>query len=173
MIRLRALAVAFIISNEKVLMMERNSNRKLFPGTWAPVGGHLEANEFNDPFDACLREVYEETGLKEADFRTMEFKYIVLRRREDEIRVQYVYFIETDNTKLDVTEEGNLSWVPFNNVLDLNVTATTRYILEHYFNKNKKTDDILVGTVSNEEGVPVMTWAPLQDWEATSSGHGH
>lgn len=70
--------------------------------------------------------------------------------------------------KLGVTEEGKLVWIPLAEVLDLNASAITRYILKHYLNGNERTDDILVGTVRSEAGIPKMTWATLQDWETTA-----
>ena len=41
----------------KILMLK---HRKL--GVWLPPGGHVDENEL--PCDACLREIYEETGVR-------------------------------------------------------------------------------------------------------------
>ena len=48
---------AFIVYQEKVLLVEHPRYSK-----WIPVGGHIELNE--DPDQALIREIQEETGLK-------------------------------------------------------------------------------------------------------------
>ena len=62
------------------------------------------------------------------------------------------------------SEEGKLLWVDIDKADKLNVTATTRYIIEHY-TKNKSSSDIYVGTMKSVEGEPQITWALLEDWE--------
>ena len=48
---------AFIIHKDKVLLIHHRALKM-----WLPVGGHIELNE--DPEEALLREVKEETGLE-------------------------------------------------------------------------------------------------------------
>lgn len=49
-------ATAYVIDNEKVLLIFHKKLKK-----WLPPGGHLEPNEL--PHEGALREVKEETGL--------------------------------------------------------------------------------------------------------------
>lgn len=49
--------------DEKVLLQKRASTKKVFPNLWdISVAGHIGAGE--EIFDAAIREVYEEIGLK-------------------------------------------------------------------------------------------------------------
>lgn len=32
---------------------------------WTGLGGHFEPNEWNSPKSACLREIFEESGIRE------------------------------------------------------------------------------------------------------------
>ena len=49
-------ATAYIFEDDRILLIKH----KAF-GVWLPPGGHVEPSETHDA--ACLREVYEETGL--------------------------------------------------------------------------------------------------------------
>ena len=165
MIRVRLLANAFLINGDSLLLMKRSPNAVLFPGMWAPIGGHIETSEMNDPRAACFREIAEETGLGEGDLVDLSLRYVVHRRRRDEIRTQYTYFGLTNRMDVGRTEEGELHWVQLDCALDLDVSATTRFTLEHYDRIGSQTNSIYVGTVDVREGKPVIAWTVLRDWE--------
>jgi 8-oxo-dGTP diphosphatase len=164
-IRMRLLATAFLINGDSLLLMRRSSNARLFAGKWAPIGGHLEAYEMNDPQEACLREIGEETGLADSDLVDLSLKYVVHRRRRDEIRVQYVHFGYTSKRDVGGSEEGELHWVGLDSALDLDMSATTRFTLEHYMKIGSHSDCIYVGAVDAKAAEPVISWAALRDWE--------
>lgn len=165
MIRVRLLATAFLINGSSLLLMRRSPNARLFPGRWAPIGGHLEPNEMSDPQAACMREIGEETGLAEGDLNDLSLRYIMDRRRKDEIRTQYIYFGFTETRDVGRTEEGELQWVQLDSALDLDVSATTRFTLEHYVGLGSQTNNVYVGTLDAHDGKPVINWATLRDWE--------
>ena len=164
MICTRLLATAFLINGNRLLMMKRSSQAKLLSGRWAPIGGHLEPDELNDPLAACLREIREETCLSGGDLAGLTLRYIVHRRREDEIRTQHVYFGCANEKRVGRTEEAELCWVPLGQVGELDVSASTRFTLEHYTLLGSQTDCVYVGTLDVHDGKPVVSWAPLRDW---------
>jgi len=55
-----------IVFNQKreILMIHHNKLQ-----VWLPPGGHIDENEL--PTDAVLREVFEETGMREMEFTTI------------------------------------------------------------------------------------------------------
>ena len=165
MIRTRLLVTAFLINGERLLMMKRSPLAKLLPGRWAPIGGHIETGEINDPRAACLREIREETGLTPGEVVDLSLRYIVHRRREDEIRIQYVYFGLASEERVSGTEEGELCWVPFDRTSELDVSASTRFTLEHYALHGSRTDCVVGGTLDAHKGIPCMSWAGLRDWQ--------
>lgn len=165
MIKLRSMATAFLTNNGDFLLMKRAVNRKFAPGIWAGVGGHLEADEINDPRKACIREIYEETGICEKDLVDLKLKYIIMRRSRDEIRIQYVYLAKTTIRQVVNTDEGELFWINKDELFDRELSATSRMTLKHYLENGEKTIDILVGTVSAASNRPIMNWNPVQDWE--------
>src|SRR5690606_12463992 len=127
--RTRQMSTAFLFNEHDVLMMRRSPRAKLFPGMWAPIGGHLEPSEIQSPFAAFEREVHEETGLSLRDLVDVQLKYIVHRLRADELRIQYVYFAKATRRDVTANSEGELHWVPLHRALNLDVTATTRLTL--------------------------------------------
>ncbi|HBS44500.1 MAG TPA: hypothetical protein DEA91_08680 [Paenibacillus sp.] len=164
MITLRQMSVAFLIHGDKLLMMEKPKSASFVSGMVVPIGGHLKQDEISNPSEACLREVEEETGLTNDDLTDLELRYIILRIKETEIRIQYVYFSNAKHLAVRESEEGKLLWVDMGLVNNFNVTATTKYIIEHY-SKNENSSNIYVGTMKSVESEPEITWALLKDWE--------
>ncbi len=120
----------------------------------------------NDPRTACIREIREETGLTESHVTGLSLRYIVHRRRESEIRTQYVYFGLTRTRDVGSNGEGELCWVQMEAALSLDVSATTRFILEHHLHEpDPRGGCIYVGTMGARDGNPVVCWAALRDWE--------
>lgn len=97
--------------------MKRGDEVKIMPGFWSGVGGHLECEEINNPRAACLREIYEETGIRENQISDLKLKYIVLRRWFDEIVINYMYFGKTITSHVIENDEGTLHWVNKDSVL--------------------------------------------------------
>jgi 8-oxo-dGTP diphosphatase len=159
--KLRQMAAAFIFRDDLVLMMKRADTREFAPGLWAPVGGHMESPELNDPGAASLREVFEETGITGAGLSDFRLKYLILRQKDEEIRMQYVYFASTRTSDLQQTEEGELHWIERSRILDLELALTSRITLEHYFKVGFQTDGIFVGTIRGAGEQPAVNWAQL------------
>jgi len=160
------MAGAFIINGTDYLMMKRAENRKLAPGMWGPVGGHVEPYELNDPRAACLREIYEEAGLEERDFDKLDLKYIIFRRERDEIRLHHIFIgiAKTKNYE-DKTNEGKLNWIKEGELLEKTMSFTVRKALENYIEFGHKDNEIIVGTVSAVDNKPYMNWNSLDSWE--------
>lgn len=169
MITLRQMAVAFLFHGDQWLAMEKPQNNRFMSGMIVPIGGYLEQGELNNPKEACIREVEEETGLRHDDLSGLELKYVVLRIKETEIRIQYVYFANVNRIDIKESEEGRLLWIDRTTVDQLNITATTKYIFRHYA-ENWNSTDIYVGTMKSVGNEPAITWALLQDWENARFG---
>ena len=166
--KLRLIAAAMLFSGDDLLMMKRSPERTLSPGMWAAVGGHMEPFEMNDPESACLREIHEETGFLPEDLQEFKLQYILLRRKEDELRQQFFYTART--TKRDFIEcsEGSLHWVPKEQVLapDRPISYVYRAMLEHYFSFGPASHP-WIGTAGltakTDTNTPSIHWLPLLD----------
>ena len=163
---IRILSGAFIIQGNDYLLMKRADNKKIAPGMWGGVGGHAEPNELNNPKATCLREIYEETGIEEKDFKNLDLRYIVLRRDKAEITLLY-YFIGFVGTRYyeDKTHEGKLFWINEGELFDRPMSFEIRKTLEHYREVGNTSSNINVGTISVIENKPTINWNSLDGWK--------
>lgn len=100
------------------LMLHRTKKQNdLNAGKWIGVGGKFEADE--TPEECLLREVYEETGLTLTRYR---FRGIVTFL-SNEWEGEYMHLFTADKYEGTLCDcnEGELAWVPKNNVLKLNL----------------------------------------------------
>ncbi len=100
------------------LMLHRTKKKNdLNAGKWIGVGGKFEADE--TPEECLLREVYEETGLTLTGYR---FRGIVTFL-SDQWEGEYMHLFTADKYEgtLRDCNEGELAWVPKNDILKLNL----------------------------------------------------
>src|SRR3954451_8566451 len=100
--------LCFIRNGDDVLLMKRGEHRRIFPGRYNGIGGHLERDE--DPLSGALREIREETGLSVANIR-LRALYNVDAKQSVGI-VLFVFTAEATSRKVHDCEEGSLHWIP-------------------------------------------------------------
>lgn len=132
MITLKSVASAILVNGDDVLLMKRALTKTLSPGHWAPVGGHIEPHEFTEPETACLREIFEETGIPPEAVRDFTLRYIHMRREGDRIGQQYVFVGRTDERNLIDTDEGELFWIPRDRLFDREFPIGTEAMLRDW-----------------------------------------
>lgn len=104
--------VCYIEDNGRYLMIHRvkkeNDENK---DKWIGIGGKLESGE--SPFDCCIREVYEETGL------TVSPKYRgFITFVSDQFGTEYMHLFTADSYSgvlKSECDEGNLEWIEIEN----------------------------------------------------------
>lgn len=143
----------YIMFKNKILLLYRVGSRVVQP-SWCGIGGHFEKNELNNPKACVLRELFEETGITENDIGTVKLKYITLRMKNNEIRQNYYYFTELQNTEIDINKcnEGTLEWVDMNEILDREMPFTAKECLKHYLSIGKDDNRLYAG-VATENAV--------------------
>ena len=151
--------------NGKYLLMKRAENRRIAPGVWSGIGGHIEPPEINNPLETCYREIEEETGIMRHDVSALELRYIITRRRADEISVIYVFFGETTQSDFTKTDEGDLQWIPENELLEREYSQTYAAMLEHYVSRSRQDRAVYVGVADDDNGKMKMTWTRCEDFE--------
>lgn len=168
--RLRNVATAFLMNGDDILMTERSQTRKIAPGYWYGVGGHLEPDELNDPHAACLREIREETGLDASHVLDLRLRYIVLRRSGQEIVINYFFFGRTDTRKVaQAAGEDVLHWIPRREALDRPFFPAIGLTLAHGLeagaaNGAAGDDRLQMGLVALANDEPAIRWRDIVDW---------
>ncbi len=109
------------------LMMHRvNKKNDVNQGKWIGVGGHFEAGE--SPEECLLREVREETGLT---LTSWKFRGILSFQSEG-WPAEYICVYTADKFKGELLPctEGELSWIPKQDVMKLNLWEGDRIFLK-------------------------------------------
>ena len=158
----------YILHGEEILLLYRIGSRVFKKPLWVGVGGHFEEYELNEPERCVLRELKEETGMTLCDIERPVLKYITMRRTQDEIRQQYIYFANLKNKDVVLApcDEGELAWVKVEDCKSLPMSLTNGECLKHYFTLGRYDDNLYCGQVVMEGEEPILTFIPLKEYTA-------
>lgn len=134
--KIRITTEAFIVCNNEILLFQRDSNSKVFPGYWSIPGGHIDVNE--DTLSACVREIQEETGLL-VTTKEVKLKYIALHNHLDRNEIWHIFgFLVNIQDKHEIvnSSEGVARWISLDEVAKMNIFPPVAYYLEHVVNQN-------------------------------------
>lgn len=120
--------VAFLIERDgRLLMLRRSATKDHAPGEWEPGSGRLESGE--TPVEAVHREAREETGLEVEVLGVVDtFHYYRGAAREEAIGIAFHCHAIGGELRLSA-EHTDAEWVPFDRVLDMNVSDPLRACL--------------------------------------------
>ncbi|WP_052088125.1 NUDIX domain-containing protein [Paenibacillus wynnii] len=160
---LRQMSTAFLFNGSKVLMMKKESSKITDTMFWSGLGGHLEPEELNFPKRACIREIFEESGILEEEIEDLKLKYILIRIKDDEIRQQFVYFGGVNSSEFINSAEGELHWIELEEILELKLSKIVNFMVNHYL-ENPSKNELTIGTITlNDEENPEIQWSELKD----------
>ena len=151
MIRLRNMTSLYLVSDRGILCLYRIGSRVANRKYVGSAGGHFEKEELNDPMTCVLREMKEELGLEEADVEGLRLRYITHRLTGGEIRQNYYFFARLKEDRQLQSTEGQLRWVPYEDVPGLEMPVSARHMILHYIQEGRFTDKLYCG-VTEETG---------------------
>ena len=155
--KLRNMTAIYLLKGDKVLLLFRQGGKVVNEVWTGSAGGHFEEYELNDAKACVLRELNEELGLCENDIENLSLRYVTLRSTKGEIRQNYYFFANLkEHVKDDLaSNEGKTKWFSLDEISDLEMPYTAKYVTEHYCTIGRFTDKLYAG-VTNEIGVAFM-----------------
>jgi len=115
----------FIFRNDSVLLIKGSSTKKLWPGKYNGLGGHLEMGE--DPLGAARRELKEESGLS-CSTLSLCGNVIVNTGLNPGIAI-YIFKGDYEGGEIRPSVEGSLEWVELELLHQYPVVEDLRIIL--------------------------------------------
>lgn len=122
--------LCYIEKDGSYLMLLRNKKKNdLNEGKWIGVGGKFEENE--SPEECLIREVKEETGLT---LKTQRLRGVITFV-SDKWEGEYMYLFTSDSFEGTIKEcdEGELKWIPKDEVMGLKLWEGDRAFLKLLF----------------------------------------
>ena len=157
----RLMTAIYLRYEDQWLLLKRQGSRVVEDGLYTgTAGGHFEENEMGDPFACVQRELNEETGLTESDLKGLKLRYICMRKKEDEIRVNHYFFAELKILPEEIcSNEGELKWIPEQELSQLPMPYSARQAINHYLALGRQTEDLYVGVKTDEgmEFLPIVS----------------
>ena len=155
--RLRNMTTVYILHRDAVLLLYRVGSR-VVPPSWCGIGGHFEAAELNDARACVLRELHEEMHLAESDLEGLAHRYITLRLRYGEVRINHYFFARLKpGTQVDLAcDEGRPAWTNLDQLRDLDMPFTARAVQQHSLTTGRHTNCLYCGSAL-EDGVHFET----------------
>lgn len=104
-------------------------------GKYLGIGGHFEDSE--SPYDCIIRELYEETGITIDEVSGLKQRGIVTFVN-DMCDNEYMHVFEgvyegNKDINKDYTEEGELKWIPLEQIYDLPIWEGDKVIFKKLF----------------------------------------
>jgi 8-oxo-dGTP diphosphatase len=113
--------LVFLSNDGDVLLQKRSQHKKVFPGRYNGVGGHIERGE--TPLQGATREVAEDTGLapvQVSNLRLRGISHIDAGGAGGPGVMLFIFMGEATTRAVNVeSEEGTLHWIPIAQVIAL------------------------------------------------------
>lgn len=152
---LRNMTAIYLLQNDKILLLYREGS-KVSNNKWiGAAGGHFEEHEISDAMACVLREMQEEISVTEDMVENLKMRYITIRRSKGEIRQNYYFFADL-RSDIDIklkSNEGTLQWFELEQLYDLDMPFSAKYMIMHYIENGRFNDNLYVGVADGEKVV--------------------
>ena len=158
--KLRNMTSLYLVEDDRILCLYRIGSRVVSDKYVGSAGGHFEPEELNDPRACILREMKEELGLAESDVEGLTLRYITHRLMGEEIRQNYYFFGRLKEHQELTSTEGNLRWVPLEEIPELPMPVSAKHMILHYL-KTGRFNDVIYGGITEEFGtnfIPMVSF---------------
>ena len=145
--KLRNMTSLYLYDDRGILCLYRVGSRVANNKYVGSAGGHFEKDELNDAKACVLRELREELDLSLEDVENMQLRYVALRSTKGEIRQNYYFFAEL-KASVDAnlhSNEGVCKWFSLDEICELDMPLTAKYMMNHYCKVGRFTDKVYAG----------------------------
>lgn len=150
---LRNMTAIYLLQNDKILLLYRKGS-KVSNNKWiGAAGGHFEECEINDATACVLREMREEISVTADMVENLKLRYITIRRSNGEVRQNY-YFFANLKSNIDVelkSNEGILQWFDLEELYDLEMPFSAKYLIRHYIESGRYNEKLYVGVADGKK----------------------
>ncbi len=134
MARFNITTQCYIRRDSDVLFIHKGRN-DMNTGKYLGIGGHLEEGEA--PAECIVREIFEETGIKETELSKLRMRAVITFVNsvyEDEYIILYeAEYTGNEDPALRSCSEGELKWVDKRDIYDLPIWEGDKYIFDKFF----------------------------------------
>lgn len=122
---------------------------KVISPSWAGLGNRFDQAALDQAKQAMLSKL----EIMNSDLLSMELRYVTMRYVDGEMRQNYCFFAET-NHELGFGPIGNMKWINFYDIPNMEISNPTRGILRHYLDVGRSNNRVYCGVVK-EKGVAI------------------
>lgn len=126
--------LCFVMHGNDVLLLKGAPDKRLWPGKYNGVGGHVERDE--SILEAAKREVFEETSLDVTNLRLRGIVNIDAGNPARGIAL-FVFTAHAPHRKVNPSNEGTLEWHPTDNLPTDNMVEDVGILLLHTLQNNE------------------------------------
>ncbi len=146
--------LCFVFDGDDVLLLKGAPNKGIWADKYNGVGGHVERDE--DLYNAALREIEEETGLKVSNLQLAGIVNINAGRTAG--IGMFVFRTGTTTRLVQPSAEGELEWIPVSDFAGLELVEDLPVILPRVFKMKTGDPPFFARYHYDEEGQLVITF---------------
>ncbi len=147
-------SIILLIDEDKVLLQKAAENKKIFPGYFNGIGGHIERCE--DVLSGAIRELKEEAGITCDDLR-MAGSILIDVEKETGILL-FVFTGSRLNGRLMPSEEGTLHWVKIDQLNQIKVVEDIPELVARVLDFNSNGKLFFGKYIYDETGERTASW---------------
>lgn len=121
---------AFIMNEDKVLIVRRSKQEDFLPGVYELPGGGVEYAE--DPYITIEREILEEVNLKIKALRPFHTWNDIFDNTKDQyIEIDFLVEVEDDLKNIKLSHEhDDYQWIRADEVENYNISEKVKYVIQ-------------------------------------------
>jgi 8-oxo-dGTP diphosphatase len=148
--------LCFITHGNDILLLKRGTHKRIYPGRYNGVGGHIERDE--DPLSGAIREMREETRL---DLVNVRFRGVLTVDAGGANGIMvFVFTAEATSRDFVDSEEGTLEWVSPDQVGTLPLVEDLPVLLSRLFDGDPDSSPFFAHTSYDEHDQQILRFAP-------------